>query len=171
LGTIQTGITGANQWDIKNVRDTLYPLQFLRNNSGDFFCFHAQSPHWRKQGVNIDSIHIHYLLDSAYMGNQTIVFNLSYTWVIPGQVFPALTGWATTNGISIVPSTGNLSQYYTDIVALATNIPPPSPEGYGTGLVVKVERGDGTYTGDLGIWWADAHVVKDRFGSLNEYTD
>ena len=63
LGTIMTGIAGANQWLVQNVRDTLYPLQFLRDNSSDFYCFHAQSPHRRKQGANIDSIHLHYLLD------------------------------------------------------------------------------------------------------------
>jgi hypothetical protein len=45
FGNIQTGITGANQWLVANVRDTLYPLQYLRNNSTDFFCTHIQSPH------------------------------------------------------------------------------------------------------------------------------
>ena len=171
LGTIGTGIAGANQWLVANVRDTTYPLQFLRNNSTDFFCFHAQCPHWRKQSTNLDSIHIHYLLNSAYTGNQTLVFNVSYAWVIPGTLFPASASWTNLTNISIVLSTGNLAQYYTDIASLVTNITYPSPEGYGNGLVIKIERGNGTYTDDLGIWWADIHAPKDRVGSYNEFTD
>lgn len=171
LGTILTGITGANQWNVKNVNNTLYPLQFLRDNSTDFFCFHAQSPHTRKQGALIDSIHIHYLLDAAYTANQTLVFDVFYTWVIPGTVFPVLANWTSVTGISIVLSTGNLAQYYTGITSLVVNIAPPSPEGYGTGLVVRIVRGDGTYSGELGIWWADAHIQKDRLGSNNEIND
>lgn len=172
LGTIQTGILGANQWNVKNIGDTLFPLQFLRNNSSDFFCVHAQSPHWRKQGVNLASIHIHYLLDSAYTGNQTLLFDVFYTWVIPGQIFNAsLVNWTQALSVSKVLSTGNLAQWYTDIMGLVLNIAPPSPEGYGTGLVFRIVRGNGTYAGELGIWWADAHAEKDRNGSFNEYTD
>lgn len=171
LGTIMTGISGANQWLVANVRDTLYPLQFLRNNSADFFCTHIQSPHWRKQGANLDSIHIHYLLNAAYTANQTVVFTISYTWIQPGTVFPAIADWTTLTNVSYVLSTGNLAQYYTDIMSLAVNIPAPTVEGYGYGLAIKIVRGNGTYTGEMGIWFADVHVVKDRLGSFNEYTD
>jgi len=172
LGTIQTGITGANQWLVQNIGNTLFPLQFLRNNSTDFFCVHAQSPHWRKQGAVIDSIHIHYLLDAAYTGNQTLVFDIYYTWVIPNTVFPSnIANWTQLTAVSLVLSTGNLAQWFTGIESLAVNIPAPSPEGYGTGLVFRIVRGNGTYNGNLGIWWADAHVQKDRLGSNNEFTD
>lgn len=51
------------------------------------------------------------------------------------------------------------------------DIPPPNPEGYGTALLVKIERGAGSYSGDLGVWFADAHIQKDRLGSFNEYDD
>ena len=172
LGTIMTGILGSNQWDVANIGNTLYPLQWLRDNSEDFFCTHMQSPHWRKQGENIDSIHIHYLLKTAYTGNQTLVFDVYWAWVIPGTIFPsALANWNSALGVTIVPSSGNLDAYYTGVVSLVENIAPPSPEGYGTGLVTRIIRQNGTYAGDCGIWWADAHAVKDRYGSLTEYAD
>lgn len=170
LGTIMTGVVGANKWLVKNVGNTLYPLQYLRNNSSDFFCFHAQSPHWRKQHENLDSIHIHYLLDSPYLGNQTIVFTIYWTWVIPDTVFPMLSNWHSS-GVTITLSSTNLPQYYTGIVSLVESIPPPDEEGYGLGLIVRIVRGKGTYGGDLGIWWADAHAVKDRNGSFFEHHD
>lgn len=170
LGTIMTGIAGGNQWLVKNVGNTLYPLQFLRNNSNDFFCFHAQSPHWRKQGANLDSIHLHYLLDAAYTGSQTILFTVYWTWVMPDTTFPMINGW-NSSAVTITLSTGNLPQYYTGLISLVEDIPPPSTEGYGTGLIVRIMRGNGTYGGDLGIWWADAHAIKDRNGSYNEAWD
>jgi hypothetical protein len=172
FGLIDTGISGANQWLVKNIRDTLFPGKFLRNNSNDFYCFAAQSPHWRKQGAKVKPIHIHYLLDAAYTANQTLVFDVFYAWVIPGTVFPALSGWTQLLGKTIVLSTSNLAQYYTNIFNLdTTDINPPSPEGYGTGLLVRIVRGNGTYSGDLGIFWSDAHAQKDRNGSFNEFSD
>jgi hypothetical protein len=171
IGYINTGLAGANQWVVANVRDTLFPLQFLKNNSNDFYCCSIQSPHDRKQGANLDSLHIHYLLNSAYTGNQTLVFDISYAWIIPGTTFPAIASWTVLTGVSKVLSTGNLAQYYTDIASLVTNIAPPSPEGYGVAMAIKVVRGNGTYTGDLGIWAMDLHYVSDRQGSVNEFTD
>ena len=172
LGTILTGIAGANQWDLAEIGNTQYPLQWLRDNSGDFFCTHIQSPHWRKQGVNIDSIHIHYMLKTAYTANQTLVFDVYWTWVMPGTVFPSdIANWNSSLGITVTPSTGNLSAYYTGIASLVTDIATPSPDGYGAGLVVRIVRGNGTYAGNCGIWWADAHAVKDRYDYFDEYTD
>ena len=88
FGYILTGIAGANQWLVANVRDTLFPLEWLRNNSNDFYCLKTQSPHWRQQGKPLPSVHIHYLLETAYTAGQTIVFDVYWTWIIPGTVFP-----------------------------------------------------------------------------------
>ena len=172
LGLISTGIAGGNQWNVKGINTSLFPLQFLRNNSTDFFCVNIQSPHWRKQGANIDSIHIHYLLDAAYTGNQTILFDIYWAWVIPNTILPnTVATWNQLLAQSFVLSTGNLPQYQTGILSLATNIAPPSPEGYGIGLLIRLVRGNGTYTGELGILNTDIHVIKDRDGSVNEFTD
>lgn len=172
LGTIMTGLTGANQWQVADIGNTLYPIQWLRNNSADFFCTHIQSPNWRKQEVNLDSIHIHYMLKTSYTGNQTLIFDVYWAWIKPNTVFPSnIADWNSSLGVILTPSPTNLSAYYTDIYSLVTNVAPPSPDGYGTGLAVRIVRGNGTYSGDCAIWWTDAHAVKDRYGSLNEYTD
>jgi len=171
LGTIMTGISGANQWEIINIGDTSYPLQFLRNNSNDYFCFHAQSPHWRKQGANLDSIHIHYLLNSEYISGQTLVFNVYWAWVMPDTIFPQLSGWNSSAVTITLNEVQNLPQYYTSVVSLISPVAPPTTEGYGTGLVVRITRGNGTYSGKLGIWWADLYAVKDRSGSYFEISD
>ena len=172
LGTIVTGIAGSNQWLVKNIGDTLYPLHFLRDNSNDFYCFHAQSPHWRKQGHNLDSIHVHYLLDTAYTAGETLVFDVYWAWVVPNTVFPSLANWESSLNVTIIlDSTNNLPQYYTSLFSLVSPVPPPIVDGYGTGLIVRIVRGNGTYGGDLGVWWSDAHAVKDKNGSYNEYWD
>lgn len=171
LGSYSTGLTGATQWTEGAINDTGFIIPFLSNNSGDFFCVRAQSPHWRKQGVNAESIHLHWVNKTAYTANQTVVFDIYYTWVIPNTVIPALAGWQQATSVSLVLSTENLDAWTYGVDSLVTDFAPPSVEGYGVGLLFRVVRGNGTYTGDLGIIWADAHVKKDRQGSLYEYSD
>jgi len=170
LGRLETGISGANQWTVANINDTLFPIPFLKNNSGDFICVRIQSPHWRKQGANIDSIHIHYILQTEYTNPQTIVFDIYWTWLTPGVPVPALTNWESSLGISKT-ITGNKPAWEHEVMSIVENIAPPDPEGYGTTLLVRIVRGNGTYTGNFGIIDCDAHAVKDRAGSINEFTD
>jgi len=170
FGDQLTGIAGANQWTVANIGDTLFPLQWLRNNSSDYYCVKTQSSHRRKHNVNLDSIHVHYILETAYTAGQTLVFNLYHTWIVPRTVVPSLAGWTLNQSISITLPTNKLA-LYTDIFSLITNVAPPSPDGYGTGLLFRIVRGNGTYTGNLGILWSDAHMVVSKNGSANEYTD
>lgn len=171
FGDFSTGIAGANQWLVANIRDTLFPIQWLRNNSTDFFCIKTQSPHWRKRGVAVKPVHIHYVLDQNYTANQTIVFDVYYTWVTPGTLIPNLANWTQVLLNSIVLSTGNLLQWYNDIISITPDLIIPSPDNYGNGLLIRIVRGNGTYTGNLGIMWADNHALRDRLGSINEATD
>lgn len=169
LGRLETALAGASQWNVANINDTLFPLGWLRNNSNDFACMRIQSPHWRKQGVVLDSIHLHYVLQTAYTANQTILFNTYWTWIYPGQAVPALSGWNNVpSALSI--STSKAAWYY-GLFGLVENAAIPNPEGYGLYLLVRVVRGNGTYTGELGILDVDAHAQKDRMGSVYEYTD
>jgi len=170
LGILSTGIAGANQWYVKNINDTLYPIPFLRNNSNDFACLRIQSPHWRKQAVVLDSIHGHYILDSAPSANQTAVYDIYYTWCYPGQAIPALTGWSSVLGVTKV-FTGTEPAWSYNIFSFVNNVPAPTTEGYGLFLLVRIVRGNGTYTGQIGILDIDAHAEKDRMGSINEISD
>lgn len=172
LGFFDTGISGANQWLISNFRDTLFPLKYLRNNSDDFVCVNAQSPHWRQQNAPIDSIHFHYVLDSAYTAGQTMVFDVFWTWVIPNTVLPALSSWNQSLNVSIVLDAVNpIAQYTNGIFSLITNGAAPNPDGYGIGALIRVVRKNGTYSGNLAILNCDIHASRDRSGSLNEYND
>lgn len=172
FGMISTGITGSNQWLVANFRDTLYPVKYLRNGSDDFYCVELQSPHWRQQNAPIDSIHIHYVLNAAYAANQTLVFDVFYTWLIPGQVVPALSGWNQSLNVSVVLDAVNpIAQYTYNLASLVTNFAAPSPDGYGIGMLIRLVRKSGTYSGDLGIIQTDVHALRDRAGSQSEFTD
>lgn len=170
LGILSTGITGANQWNVKNINDTLYPIPFLRDNSSDFACIRIQSPHWRKQGVVLDSIHIHYVLDSAPGAGETAIFDVYYTWCYPGQAIPALTGWSLAETVTQTFA-GTEPAWYYGLFSFVTNIPAPTTEGYGLYLLCRIVRGNGTFAGEIGILDIDAHAQKDRLGSINEASD
>ena len=168
LGIMGTG-TGANQWNVKNINDTLFPLGFLKDNSNDFVTVRIQSPHWRKSNVALDSIHIHYILDTAGTSGQTLLFTTYWTWISPESSIPALASWNS------VPTTltlaTNTPTWHYNIVNVVTSPAAPTAEGYGLFLLVRIIRGDGTYTGEMGILDIDAHAQKDKYGSKNEYTD
>ena len=170
LGILGTGLTGANQWNVKNINDTLFPLGWLRNNSSDFATVRIQSPHWRKQNELLDSIHIHYVLDSVPTVGQTALYDVYYTWLIPGQVVPSLSNWSLVSNITQTFTGAELAYQY-NVFSFVTNIPAPLTESYGVYLLFKVIRGNGTYTGEIGVLDIDAHAIKDRMGSLNEFTD
>jgi len=173
MGIITTGLAGNNQWGIANIGNTGYALQFLRNNSSDYYNFHAQSPHWRKHNAALDSIHIHYMLKDAYTAAQTLVFDIYWAWIIPGTIFPSdIANWNKAENVQIIlNANSNLSAYYTDIFPVVVDVPPPVPDGYGIGIAVKLIRKNGSFTGDMWVWFNDAHALKDKEGSLFEYTD
>ena len=170
LGILSTGITGASQWNVKNINNTLYPLGFLRNNSSDFVMVRIQSPHWRKHNVALDSIHLHYILDSAPNAGDTALFDVYYTWLYPGQAVPALINWSLASSVTKT-FTGTESAWQYNIFSVVSNVAAPTIEGYGLYLLCRVVRGNGTYTGEIGILDMDAHAQKDRMGSLLEVSD
>lgn len=171
LGYIIQGLAGANQWNVKNIRDTLFPLPFLRNNSSDFYCVYAQSTHKRKQGAPLASIHLHWITDTAFTAGQTVLFDIYYTWASPDTEFPALVNWSRALSQSLVISTSNQNAWWQGISNLVVNVPPPTNEGYGKELFIRLVRGNGTWAGELGIKACDAHILEDRPGSLYEYSD
>jgi len=169
LWILGTGIAWANQWNVKAIGDTLYPLWFLRDNSNDFTVVRIQSPHWRKHWFPLDSIHAHYVLDTAWTAGQTLEFTTYHTWVLPHEPVPALSSWVVT------PSTLTLdvntpARYYW-LCSFVDAVPPPVTEWYWLFLLVRVVRWNGTYAGEMWILDVDAHAIKDRMWSINEFTD
>jgi hypothetical protein len=169
LGVLVTGLSGASQWNVKNIRDSLIPAGFLRNNSNDFASIKIQSPHWRKQGVPLDSIHIHYILDSAATAGQTVVFNTYWTWVTPGQEVPALVDWESD--AYTLTFDANRAAWYYGITSVVPSPSAPLVEGYGLYLLCRIVRGNGTWAGEICILDMDSHAQKDRLGSINEASD
>jgi len=170
MGEFLTGIAGANQWTVGNIGDTLFPTQWLKNNSNDFFCMKAQSPHSRRQHSAIADIHIHYILQTNYTANQSILFDVFYTWIMPDSVVADLQNWITVSNISLI-MTENKTALYNGIFSLIVNINPPINEGYGVGILYRIVRKNGTYSGDLGILWTDLHIIKDKTGSKSPIND
>lgn len=168
IGDIETGV-GANQWNYKQLDTTGVYMGFLRNNSADFFTFRAQMPHSKKVTDAIGDFHIHAVFDAAITAGQTIVFDVAYHVHKNGEVIPASASWATATVTWTADA--NYSQYVGKIIDLVTNIAMPSGMGYGGMLYAKVTRGNGTFTGELGIASADAHVPMSKLGSINRFTD
>lgn len=169
LGILGTGIAGANQWNVKNIGDTLFPIGFLRNNSNDFSVVRIQSPHWRKHNVALDTIHVHYILDLAGTAGDTIGFTTYWTWVSPRTAVASLVNWNVVN--STLTLDQNTPANYYDIFPVVVAPSAPSVEGYGLFILARTVRTTGTYGGGFGVLDFDAHAQKDRLGSNNEFTD
>jgi hypothetical protein len=171
LGEVRSAISGATQWDTGQINDTGFILGWLKNNSSDFFQAKIQICHRRYLGQNLDSIHVHYLLESASTLNETILFTGAYVWIKPGSIIPANSGWTALSGAGLTLTLTTQSAYYYGIHLLQTNIAPPVNEGYGGILLIKVTRGNGTHTGRFGILDCDVHTPINRLGSYNEASD
>lgn len=169
LGQVRSAITGGTQWDLEAIGDTGFIIGWMKDNSSDMFQLTIQAPHSRVLQSVLGDIHYHYVLQSNSTAGQTIVYDTKYTWVKPGMTIPSIGSW-TTSSITTQTLGTHVAPYY-GIVELAINIPAIANEDYGSMLLIKVVRGDGTYTGKVGVLDADAHSLKGKLGSKNTYTD
>jgi hypothetical protein len=169
LGEVRSAIAGGTVWDVAAINDTGFIIGWLKDSSTDMFQLKIQAPHSRVLGSVLGDIHVHECLESASTAGQTIIWTTQYCWIKPGMVIPANSGW-TTSPITTQTLTTQAAFYYT-LFELAINIPAITAEDYGSILLVKVSRGDGTYSGRVGILDADAHSLKGKLGSKNTYTD
>lgn len=169
LGEVRSAIAGGTIWDVAAIGDTGFIIGWLKDASSDMFQLKIQAPHSRVIGSILGDIHVHYVLESASTAAQTIVWDTKYTWMKPGTVIPAIGSWVTSPITSQILTTE--SALYYGIFQLAVNIPAVPNEDYGSMLLIKVTRGDGTYTGRVGILDADAHSLMGKLGSKTVFTD
>lgn len=172
LGEVRSAIAGGTQWDTEVITGTNFVVGALKNNSSDMFQLKIQVPHRRKLSSVLADIHIHYVLQAASNLNDTIIFSGKYCWNQPGSAIPADADWTAFSGDGLTLNLGAVKpvRYY-GIHDIQTSIPAPANEGYGGELLLMLTRGDGTYTGKLGILDADAHTIIDRLGSKYEISD
>lgn len=172
LGVIQSAASGGTSWTYAALGDTGFLMGQLADNSTDIVQLKIQVPHRRKLGTNLDSIHLHVVLETAIAAGETVVLDqASYVWLKVGDAIPAAGAWTAISVFTFTaPGGGHPAKTYL-IWDLVENVTPPVDEGYGGILLVKMRRGNGTYTGDVGILDIDAHSQVDRLGSLNEDTD
>jgi hypothetical protein len=171
LGQLRTALTGAAQWNLKQISNTGFIAGFLRNNSGDFYQCTIQVPHRRQLGSVLGDIHAHYVLDTAATAGQEIIFTGKYTWLKVGDTIPADASWTDFGTMTLTVPVGGYPQWYYGLFGFATEINPPADEGYGGMLLIKITRGNGSYGGEIGILDTDAHSRMDKFGSINRFTD
>lgn len=171
LGEIRSGITGATSWDLAQIRDTGFIIGWVKNNSSDFFQLQTQPSHKRVLGSPIADFHIHALLDAtAPTEGQTAVWIVSYIWISPNETMPALSGWTTTDAITqTFDGTEGAHKYH--LFSFVTDIAAPDPDTYGSVFLAKVTRGNGTYTGKIGVLGSDCHILHGKFGSTYRYWD
>ena len=170
LGEVRSAISGGTSWNTAAINDTGFLLGWLRNNSSDYFQLKIQAPHRRERDSVLADIHVHYCLQTAPSASQTVIFDVYYTWIVPGNAVPAIGSW-THNATVTQILTGTEPAWYYGLFNFATDIAAPANEGYGSMLLVKITRGNGTYTGEYGILDADAHSIMDKMGSLYAISD
>ena len=169
LGEVRSAIAGGTVWDVAAIGDTGFIIGWLKNSSTDMFQLKIQAPHRRVIGSILGDIHVHYVLESASTAAQTIVWDTKYTWMKLGTVIPAIGSWITSPITTQILTTK--SAFYYGLFELAVNIPAVTNEDYGSILLIKVARGNGSYTGRVGILDADAHSLMGKLGSKNVYSD
>lgn len=170
LGEVRSSVTGATSWNIAQINNTGFLLGWLRNNSSDFFQLKIQCPHRRKRDSVLADIHVHYCLQIAPSAGQEVIFDVYYTWIVPGSAVPEIGSWEH-NATVTQTLTGSEPAWYYGLFNFDTDIPAPPSEGYGSMLLLKVTRGNGSYTGEYGILDADAHSIMDKMGSLYATSD
>jgi hypothetical protein len=170
LGQVRSSISGGTLWAIEPITGTIFNIGALRDNSNDFFQLTIQMPHKRKQGSIAADLHAHLVLQTNYTAGQTIVWTGKYVWINPDTTIPPDASW---NPLTIAPwtwDTNKTAPYY-DIKDFTVNIPAPVGENYGSMVLAYFIRGDGTYSGNVGILDSDMHSLMDRFGSKFRFWD
>jgi hypothetical protein len=166
-GILGTSLSGANQWTSRQYRNTGLVIPFLAN--ADYFTQIVQMPHSKKLGSPVASFHLHWITTAAVTG--TIIWD--WAW-----------GFYNENGTDPIPdtlpntgqTTWNIAaadQYLPKVTGLINSIPAPTNETYSAILLVRCTRNGGTFgnNNEIGIRYADCHVLKDRVGSENEFYD
>lgn len=173
LGKVQSAQTGGTAWTIEAITGTPFIVGALNDNSTDIVQATIQIPHTRQLNSVLASIHIHYVLQAASTAGENIVFTGRYCWVQPGDAIPATASWTTMSGANLTLTLGTHPVRYYGIHAIQHDIACPSApnEGYGGMLLIEITRGNGTYTGRLGILDVDAHSLMNRVGSILEASD
>lgn len=170
LGEVRSAISGGTVWNVAQINNTGFLLGWLRNNSSDMFQLKIQCPHRRKRESILADIHVHYCLQTAPSAGQTVIFDVYYTWITPGAAIPAIGSWVHNATVTQV-LTGAEAAWHYSLFNFFADIAAPPAENYGSMLLVKVTRGNGTYTGEYGILDADAHSMMCQLGSINPTTD
>ena len=170
LGEVRSAITGGTAWNTAAINDTGFLLGWLRNNSSDFFQLKIQCPHRRKRASILADIHVHYVTQTAPSAGQTVIFDVYYTWITPGAAVPAIGSWIHNASVQQT-FTGTEGAWHYGLFKFFTDIAAPPAENYGSMLLVKVTRGNGTYTGEYGILDADAHSLMEKLGSIYPTSD
>jgi hypothetical protein len=171
-GKIQSAQTGGTAWTIEAITGTPFIAGALRNNSTDIVQVSLQTPHRRKLGSILASIHIHYVLQAASNVNETIIWTGRYAWVNAGSEVPATANWIAFTGTGLTQNLGTAKNVrYYGIHTIKSDINAVENEGYGSILLIELTRGNGSYAGKLAILDVDAHSIMNRLGSENEASD
>lgn len=172
LGEVRSSIAGATTWDIEVITGTSFFIGAVKNNSSDMFQVKIQVHHRRQLQSILDGIHVHYALQAASNLNDTIIWSGFYCWVQPGEAIPDDAGWTALTGTGLTLNLGAVKpvRYY-GIHTIQPNIPAPANEGYGGMLLIRIVRGNGSYTGKVAILDCDAHTPVNRLGSSQEVSD
>lgn len=172
-GILGTALNGVTTWTPAQYRATGIVMNNIQ--SGDVFSMIFQFSHRKKLQSLIDSVYLHYIVNSAADGN--IRFTYSWGWFGHEDIIPnTLPNTNNTSDIALLTT----DQYKLKLSKLIENLAHPGTEGYSDILMVKltaVAPGAGTNwwsaggTNTIALVYMDAHYVTDRNGSLNEIND
>ena len=174
---IRSSLSGASQWSEAAVVDSGFIMGRLVNGTvapanDDYIQFKGECEHSKELGVDLGDIHMHYINETAINLNETLVWELRYCWLKFGDILPAAAAWTLLTGSNItmiMPATA--AKTYGIIQFATSGITAPTNETYGSTLLVKLWRRQGTYTGVIAVVDAGAHQPVNRNGSLTAASD
>lgn len=174
MGDVSTSPTGASQWLTAQIGTTRFFINWLQSGQDDFTQIKLQMPHRKKLATALKSLHVHYILSSVPVLNNTVKLDWAWTWVKVGDTIPAIGSWTSNTHTITFTGAETTNTHY--IESITTNLAYPTGETYSSILLFKILRnstgaGADTYGGNFGLLYLDGHYVADRIGSLNETSE
>ena len=160
----QTALAGVTQWTLRQIRTTGIVVPHLANS--DVFSVVIQLNHAKQQGTPVKSFHIHYMPVAS--ANGTIVFDYAWGFYVKDSVIPDTLPNTGSNTLTLATT----DQYKHKIFNIIEDL-PVGAETYSGLLLIKITRNGGTCgpSNEIALLSHDCHILIDRLGSVNEYTD
>ena len=132
--------------------------------SDEYISFNTQLTHKYKHGSDIE-FHLHTALPTAPSANDSVVWEVTYSWADIGEAFPTET---TTTVVTDVQSLSANTHYLTEIIDQISGSGKEGSSVLLCSLTRDADHASDTYDYDIYLVALDFHIEIDKIGSDNE---